>query len=296
VREVARIDTSGRVFDLLLQDDVLYVTAGTPGEPGSDLEIYDVEDPASPMLVTRARTIGPGSLAWDAERIFVRTNVALEVIDVDPPSAPRSLDVLAFPALVWDVDAYGGFLLGVGSTRLFVYDVGAAVPELVTDISVDGHNGTVAIDRTRAVVALNSGVREEDRATSGITVIDLGDPVRPRAQGFTATPGDPRALDIVGTQVYVADGVGGLTSVSIRDPDAPIVVDNLDLDTVQDVEVRAGCAFIAAYTGIALASVAPSGRMALLSPPVGGGGYFHIATAPPFLFVGGNDLAVFVVE
>ena len=85
---------------------------------------------------------------------------------------------------------------------------------------------------------------------SGLRVIDISNPARPREVGFIDTPGQARKIALSGIFAYVADGEGGLRIVDVSNPAAPQERGSLGECCVTDVVVSGGLVYLATSEGV----------------------------------------------
>jgi hypothetical protein len=82
--------------------------------------------------------------------------------------------------------------------------------------------------------------------TSELTILDVSDPLRPRALGTLSVPATLLGLDLHGPLAFLAAGSHGLYIVDIEDPAAPELVQRFDTPgKVRRVEVRGDLAYLA---------------------------------------------------
>ncbi len=91
-----RIRCLGSVKDLWLDNDRLYVTIfsySTTYDPSRDVEIWDVGDPANPVLLGGIDFPSPVSAVWARDSIMLASRyLCMSSWDVADPSAPELLD------------------------------------------------------------------------------------------------------------------------------------------------------------------------------------------------------------
>jgi hypothetical protein len=188
------------------------------GRDDGRLEVIDITNPASPVLVSAYDT--PGSsrgVAVDGDHAFVADVTAFRIIDVSNPASPVLAGTYIPPNSVLDVAVAGDLAF------LAVFDVGlqivnitnAAAPALVGAFSMSGYNVAVAVAGDLAFLVNNYGLQ----------IIDITNPASP---SFVGTYGSLSANDIAvsGDLVFLADYTRGLEVVDITIPASPVLVDS----------------------------------------------------------------------
>ncbi len=134
-RELSRFDTLGRVMDLALRDDLLYVADGDAG-----LRILRLEEDVLQEVGALSPPNGAGknlaevvAVAADRPYVFVGYGTAgVDVVDVSSPEAPKRMSpdgarpLIALPrnSRVFDLGVQGDYLfVAAGETGLLVYDI-----------------------------------------------------------------------------------------------------------------------------------------------------------------------------
>jgi len=192
-------------------------------------------------------------VAVEGHLAYIDRGLRLEVLDITDPLAPRTigrsalLPELARVAAVSDGQAYLIQRLRRGDRhvldRLHIVDV--------TDPTAPRWHGTLDLgpDELHRVV-VRDGLLYSAGATSGVLVVDLRDPDRPRQLMTVATDLPALGLAVDGDRLLVAVGSnarsGGLRVFGLADPTRPRLMGTLDVG--QDAR-----------------TVAPVGRYALLA-------------------------------
>lgn len=107
-----------RVRDVKVRDGLAYVL-------GTDLQIYDVNDPTSPALLGNANVLRQyRSIALADDRLFAGTaSGRLLVFDVSAPTAPALVNEIFGDGEVGDLEIDGHLLYAAGLDRFFIVDV-----------------------------------------------------------------------------------------------------------------------------------------------------------------------------
>lgn len=192
-RRVGRID-AGVVTDMLLDGTSLYVLRGgvfdfiaaDPVASGNfsntfgRLDIYDVSNPAAPVLMGSAPVGGAGRMVKSGNRIFTAHGErggmtrGWQVLDVSNPAQPTALQHAGDPSsdgehVALSV-AYPALYVITPGKDLRMFDLSAAAPEPVA-LDMGGEPVALAREGNRLYVA---------RSTQGVAVFDISNPVAPR--------------------------------------------------------------------------------------------------------------------
>jgi peroxiredoxin len=261
------------------------------------LWLFDIGDPAEPVLVGRAEEVlgftwVPTDVAIiDAETVAVgHTEHGLFLVDVRSPSAPVVVQQDAEP--VYGMSAYGDYVIVLHADELAVYlrtgttaltkvarSAGpmnpAEISEVVDEVVwvVDYERGVFPVDLTdpyRPVpgpatpttggnrLVLADGRLFVGRGPLGVEVYDVADPSAVRLAGLIDTPGMVAGLAVVDGLLHVAD-MNGYLGYDVSDLAAPEQLWSVPASGyVIDVVARDGAALIGAWGAIEAWSVDPS--------------------------------------
>ena len=203
---------------------------------GAFLQIYNFDNPASPVKLGRLLVPGP---IWGVD---VQGNYAyladwedgLRVIDVSDPSTPIEVGFLDTPGnalgivvvgnLAYVADGYeGGLRIIDVSNPVEPVEIGFVdTPNEAYDVAVSGNYAYVA------------------DSFDGLRVIDVSDPTMPSEVGFFDT--DDITYDVVvnGAYAYVADRFNGLLILDVSAPATPTLVGSLYTGYLVAVEMGDG--------------------------------------------------------
>ncbi len=165
-----------RVTDTAWDGRYLFVT-------GTDLVIYDLQDPTNPVQVGRV----PPS--WDE-------------------TAPVEARFVTLTETVWLRGNYA-YITDLDG-RLFVVDItDVTAPAIVSSVDwVGGASSMTSNDTTGFIADLVFGVR----------TVDLSDPLAPRKLDTMATSGETYATYLDGNRLYLGDNLNGVMSFDVSDP------------------------------------------------------------------------------
>jgi hypothetical protein len=240
---VGHADVPGVALDVDLSGSHAYVACQYSG-----LRVFDIQDPANPTAVGAQATpdyargvFVHGSIAYVAD-----LTAGLRVIDVSNPAVPAELGAAALPAFSNHVYVQGSFAyVANGSSGLSVVDVSnPAAPVQVNSVSSSNYMVDVFVQGNTAYIAdFNGGLRilslsnpanpveVGTYAPPGLTaggvfvsgnfayvmdagedlrVVDVTNPASPVEVAFHDTPGSAFKVFVVGSDLFIADGVAGL--------------------------------------------------------------------------------------
>ena len=213
--------------------------------------IIDVSDPTDPVMV--------GSLSeYDSEDlnsphdvrvsgnyayISVRGSKQMLVVDVSDVTAPSILGTFTsstYPSTtVYQIDVSGNyaFLRAAGDGFFGIISVDISTPSSPVDVSAISNATTMSI-QSGWYASPDIVVSGNYAYTNGnmIAIIDITDPSNMVERGnldpATYTYLDrPRQMAVNGSTLYVGNYSGYFTTVDVSDPDTPIVLDYIDVNS-----------------------------------------------------------------
>lgn len=210
--ELARMDTPGIANDVDVCGAGLLAIADGPagglrlwnvGNIHASVELGSLDTPGDANAVDCA-----GNIAWVADGL-----PGLLGISVADPTAPAEIGRYNSPGdarhvVVRDGLAYlaDGWVGGLSIVSL----TDPAHPSRLSRLDTDGLAFAVALGDGMAAVI--------DGPLPGIQLVDVSSAVAPARRGIIATPGYAWDVDAAGGVAYVANGFGGLWTVSVADP------------------------------------------------------------------------------
>jgi hypothetical protein len=231
---------AGQVEDIEVVSNTAYLAAG-------NLVVVDVSNPGQPSYVTNCNFVSStravqvvGQLAYVAGYASTESNSAngLIVVDVSNPIQPFVAGFCATVAPAQDVQIVGNLAYVIVSEApnmeaghpqswLQVIDVSnpiQPVPLGQCPISEDAQ--AVQVVGNYAYIAGGSWREDAPEWRDGLMMVDVSDPANPtRVCGFT-TPGWAGGIQVVGDQVYLADGPAGLAALTLPAvPTGPLTVE-----------------------------------------------------------------------
>jgi hypothetical protein len=132
---------------------------------------------------------------------------------------------------------------------------------------------------------------------SGLRIIDVSNPARPREVGSLDTPGQARGVALSGNVAYIADGEGGLRVVDVSNPAAPREHSSLGDCCATDVAVSGNLVYLATYAAVRVIDMSnpasPQSRASFPLPPVDA---LDIAISDGLIFVAAEAAQLFILR
>ena len=242
---IGRFSPPDDPVDVVVSGDFAYAAAG------SEMRVWDVLDPASPISIANL-DLPASSLGIDVvENTAFLSDFqdGLRVVDIGDPTAPVEIGHL-------DISGYGFGRLAVADGFAYIVDDHGLV-------MVDVSDPTTPTSPLRAPAYFYG----EDLAVSGDAVyvaagqdgLFIFQNVGPGAYldlvGSLATTGTIEAVAVAGHHVYVTD-FGDFRVIDASDPANPVWVGRLDNDeTFKSVAVSGNTAYVALWEGVAVIDV-----------------------------------------
>jgi hypothetical protein len=195
------------------------------------LQIFDVTNPARPQKVGAYSVPGAIGVTLAGGRAYVLTaEHGLRVVDVSNPARPREVGTIQRPFGIGGVAARGTDLFlsthVEGEARfdpvIQVIDMAdLRAPEIVATLP----QGPFQNDASSRLLAQGGWLYAFGR--SGLRLIEILDPHRPRAVGMYYLPRDNSSavgLAVVGDKAYLAAGAIGFVEVDLAEPRNPVEI------------------------------------------------------------------------
>jgi hypothetical protein len=221
---LARANHGGAAAFVSAHGDHLFVLNARAG-----LRAYDVSDPADPLLAQSLFSGRGYSLRAIDDRLYVSDGGSgFRILAIDAmPAMPQEglIEMLVFGA----APHAGTFWGGAGAELVGIEPVGANAIRVTTRHRTTG--------RPRDVVPRGSELLVAE-GESGLRIVDVTG--GPRTVSRVLTPGLAQAVATTGPWAYIADGIGGVTTVNIANTSAPSVVSHVDASGHAGKAVGAG--------------------------------------------------------
>ena len=180
------------------------------------------------------------------------TQSTLSAVSTGTVSAftPTPLSSLAVPGFANNVRVSGNYAyIAAGSAGLQVVDVtDRTQPKIASSLPIQGNANNLRIAGNICYLM----------TSSGLTTIDISNPLAPKLLGALSTPDAGWDVVISGSLAYMAAGTSGLRIINVANPATPVLLGSLPLSgTAKGVDLSGTYAIIAAgAAGVAIANVA----------------------------------------
>jgi len=273
----------GRAFaassrDVVVQGALAFVA-------GYNLDVIDVENPASPPIIGHLDTPLNGYLAVAGQYAFLTVReLGLQVIDVADPEAPLVVHAVDTPGYASGVTTAGPWVyVADGESGLQVLDASDPTNAVIVgNADTPGFANQLAFSGNLICVA--------DRE-AGLQLIDVSDPSNPFLIGGVAVPGNVGDdVAVQGNVAYVVGSTygieGGMHVIDITHPNSPALIASFDIPGYSKrVQVVGDHAFVAThFSGLWIIDVSdPTNPQFASNVP-----YPGFQTSAPDIFVSGS--------
>ena len=205
---------------------------------GQSILVFDVTDPAGPVLLTEVALPDgefPRAFAVGDDRMYLGRESLIYEYDITDPSMPVVTDSFESPLYLWfaDMRVVDGELLCESSSSIYLID---------TDPSGATHGEPRRISDGRSFESYeySDGLLYLSSRYRGVSVLDTrveGDPV----QLYQDEDGRSHGIELVGDTLYVASYSDGVRLLDVQDPTAPRLLGSIDPGMpVSDVQIDGG--------------------------------------------------------
>jgi hypothetical protein len=258
-------NTSGNAHAVAVDGDYAFVADGT------SVQIFYIQNPATPSLVGSYATTSATSIAVAGNELFVTDGAILRILDIS----------MIFPAQVgWCVLGDNGLDVAVSGDLAFVAaeDAGLKIVDIsnLASPSVVGTYNTTGIACRVAVAGDLAFVAD---GSSGLHVMDITNPASPVPVSTYDTPGGGLGVGLAGLHSFIADGSSGMHVVQVLQNEVDVASNrgqSLAVNGASDAIVRArltstqssGVAWeLSADAGVSFQSFTPGAAWAAFSSP-----------------------------
>jgi hypothetical protein len=247
----------GVVKDIVVAGQYAYVV------DESGLRIVDVSDPNGPVVLSSLDTASrPCRIQLRGRYVYIGTCDGLTLVDVSDPRHPALTGYWSLPdRIVHDIGLVGeyAYIAAQFSGVLIVNVSDPAHPVEVTSYPFTNSVYAVTIAARYAYVAWSD--EQWPSIGSGLQVLDISDPLHPRAVGQCEIRNDrlnhcpELRVALEGSYAYVL-GAAGMETVDIADPAHPAAIGVYDTPgTTIDAIVSGGYAYVADTAGMRILRV-----------------------------------------
>jgi hypothetical protein len=233
-----------RAAQIVTEADIAYIAAGETG-----LKIYNVADPAHPVLLGGCATAGAArDLALAGDTLYVADDsYGLTAVDISDPAAPSvvSTSLNTSLAAVRVLAGEAGVLAASDGHRIQMFS--GLAPAGSCD--VDGHVFDLAFHGNLLLVAAGD---------AGLLVVDASNRASPTLIGSCDTPGAAVAVTVSAGEVYLVDDETGALRVDLSNPQAPVLAETLSSGRgLRDVALAGATAITAGNALVHSTELAP---------------------------------------
>ena len=201
------------------------------------LDIYDVSEPANPIVVFENST-QEYSYSYDESRIIVKENLAyvvlidysksslgaiLQIFNVTNPENPQKIGETVFRGYIWDICLDQGifYLTGIGGLQIFSISTSGTLVSLA--------NFTVAKINNFFEVVVSGNYAFLADASYGLRIVNIEEPTNPVEVGKYETivyeeEGGAYKIAVNGTRAYLVSDTRGLLMLDISNTVKPKLV------------------------------------------------------------------------
>ncbi|MBI5741060.1 MAG: putative Ig domain-containing protein [Nitrospirae bacterium] len=222
--------------DILVSGNYAYVARQLKG-----IEIIDVSNPYSPVIVTTYNTPGEALKSFvSGNYLYVADGSAgLQIIDITNPINPLfkgSLDTQGSAKGIFVAGNYA--FIADGSYGLQIFNISdPANPSFAGSFDTPGDAYDVYVSGNYAYVA---------DGTSGLQIINVAMPETPGpATNYDADSYELRNIYVTGNYVYLGDGGSGMKIINIENPTTPVLTGTYNSFDVSEIYVSGNYAYVA---------------------------------------------------
>jgi len=298
VVEVSKLDSLGPSGSVAVNGNIAYVSRfiDNPSITSNPTYVVDISDPAAPMIIGEFASLN--EQVWEMEFI----NNQLTILDEEDGLQIFDASTANSPQLIGDKDSYGWPQdITFENNLMFLANTKDAVQILdVSNIDLIQELATIDSDESWSVAAANDillvGGKE---ASDKLKVYDISNPRQP--QQIDEFQSGSRVADIViqNDIAYLANGADGLRIMDISNPAQISELGTLDIFSYAfKIVVEGDLAFIVDLTqDIAIINISNPAQPQLEAfYPISQNRPPSIAVKLPYLFIGGSDAALTIVD
>jgi len=209
-------------YSVTLSDDNAYIS------DGMYIDILDVTDPSSPIVLGRCETDGyVESISVAGDYAYIAGGESgFSIVDISYPAAPRIVGSHGFPCMVHNIavtDEYAYIADGINGLEIF-----DPSRKLVGRYNDHGYVSNVIVSGDHAYLtwSIDAGTHH-----SFLEIIDVSDPLAPTLAGCYGGI-SPLVFAVEGNYAYVQGLEDYLEVVDVTDPAEPKLIASYDYDYV----------------------------------------------------------------
>lgn len=233
-------DTPGMACNVQLGVNKAYVTDWQSG-----LQIYDVTNPASPILMGSCDTPGfARDIAIRGDYAYVADGAnGIQIINIDDPANPFIVtDYIAYDRANCVTIRDNYLYIGYGQESWYgmqIVDISTPThPQLIGNFAASDVVYRISLFNDCAYLAANSA----------IYILNIDNPAAPELIAEYPLPEHVYDVAVNNCYAYIADGENGLKILDVANPSTPVFLSEYtDLGDILDVHISNGFAFVADF-------------------------------------------------
>jgi hypothetical protein len=208
-----------------IADGYAYVPSWVDG-----VRIIDVQDPDDPQEVVKLEIGVAMQAVVVGDRAYVANDEeGLAVLDVSDPRSPQILDKLYLGGFAESLAVAGerAYVTVVGSDSNALHVVDVTDPARLVELgqaTLQGKGVKVAVDQNAGYAYVGTVECAYHQCSGGFQVVDIRDPLLPRAVVWVEAPGGVYDVALSGKLAFLAAGWGGVWALDLSHPQEPRAV------------------------------------------------------------------------
>jgi hypothetical protein len=230
--ETSWVQSNSTAMGLHIKEDKAYVAASELG-----LQIFDISDPASPILLSTTPTPGDAWDIWvnDDFAYIADLNAGMTVLDISSPDEPQIVKTVTWAKDYQMAEILRGkgnvVYIAAGKHGLIVIDVSDPTqPVLLSKYRPFrfGYAEGLAVKDGFVYLAMGSGIGSISTSENGLHIINASNPSSPEMVGKTSFLDWVEGVHTAGDFAYIANTWTGVRSIDIQNPDRPQLADTFN--------------------------------------------------------------------
>lgn len=295
---VGQVDTNYNATEVAVSGDFAYLCGG------GALEIIDISDPSTPVLVGTYTapdwTQGPCmSMSVAGNYVITAGYAMLNIIDVSNPATPTRVGQYGYGApLPHGIDVAGNYAYVVETQDtspyywyMRVFDISNVTNPLLIK--------TVSMSYVPNDIEVIGGYAYVSNFELGLRVINVSNPYLPVEVGFYDTPHFSSQVTLSGSYAWLSEGGSGLEIVDVSNPTVPTLVKEFDPSSgyVENIAVAWGYAFLAyGEGGVLMLDIANLTEPSLVGQYDTAGSARDVVAANGLIYIADYDKGLVILE
>ncbi|MBN1452893.1 MAG: hypothetical protein JW963_17880 [Anaerolineales bacterium] len=227
------IQSDSQAYGIHIQGDQAYVVAEFQG-----LEIFDISNPDSPILLSTTKTSGKAWDVWVSNGIAYVADVdkGITAIDVSSSIEPHQVGFVTWAERNPNAEIIRGegsvICVAAGNHGLIIIDVSDPTNPIVASqyrpVRIGWAEG-LAIRDDLVYLSIGSNFAHISTIENGLHILDVTDPYNPRLLSKVNFQDWVEGVFVSGDFAYVANTYSGVRSIGIRNTSHPYLVDTFNL-------------------------------------------------------------------